>query len=126
MGRRILVCGSRDWEDVASIRAALVDGPAKIHPTDTVIHGGSRGADKIAGMLARELGATVETYPADWRLNGRKAGPIRNVVMLNTKPHLVIAFHKDDSRGTAHVIREARARKIPLIVFQTVPRRQTV
>jgi hypothetical protein len=34
--------------------------------------------------------------------------------MLETKPDLVIAFHRDGSTGTAHTIAEATKRDIPV------------
>ena len=39
---RVLVCGSRDWKDAASIRREI----QKLAP-DVVIHGGASGADSI-------------------------------------------------------------------------------
>jgi hypothetical protein len=114
VARRILVCGSRDWEDPALIRQVL-DEQVQLRPHDVIIQGGCRGADRMAAMVARTMGATIETYPADWRRNGRAAGPQRNILMLNTHPNLIVAFQLNDSKGTAHVIAEARARGIPVI-----------
>jgi len=57
-------------------------------------------------------------FPADWKL-GRKAGPIRNVLMVDTLRALtdsghwfecVLAFHPDleNSSGTRHTVQYAR------------------
>lgn len=90
-------------------------------PADTIIvHGVARGADTIAGEVAKKLGMSVEEYPADWKKFGRSAGPIRNRVMLDTKPDLVIAFHNniEESKGTKDCVTEARRRGIPTeVVF---------
>jgi hypothetical protein len=56
----------------------------------------------------------VRAFPADWNRFGPAAGPIRNRLMLDENPDLVIAFHSDlsNSRGTADTVTEARSRKI--------------
>lgn len=117
---RILVCGSRDWKDRAAIRRAL----AAFEPGDVVIHGGQRsgdvppyyGADYLAGEVAVELRLTVEVYPADWNKYGKGAGPLRNQLMIDSKPHCVIAFPLPESRGTWDTIRRAQAANIPVFL----------
>lgn len=113
---RVLVCGSRDWTDRRRIRARLLNLPRG----STVIHGGARGADRLAGDVARNLGFEVIEVPADWRPDGvtldRSAGHRRNIKMLDMKPDLVLAFWKDGSTGTAHTIENATRRGIALEV----------
>jgi len=93
---RLLVCGSREFNDRERVRRALV----RIKPT-LVIHGGARGADVIAGQIARELGIPTEVYPALWDKYGKRAGFVRNRQMLDEgKPDLVLAFPVGESRGT--------------------------
>lgn len=111
----LLVCGSRDWTDEAAIVNALAryaDRPV------TVIHGGARGADRMAGNIARRYGFDVKTYPADWDRYGKRAGILRNLQMLDQEPAVVLAFCKDGSRGTQHTINEARRRGIPVEVTE--------
>lgn len=112
---RILVCGSRYWTDRDIIREAL-----ELQPRDSVVvHGAARGADRIAGEVARELGMAVQEYPADWHLYGRKAGMIRNQAMLVPAPDIVLAFTSNlpTSRGTADMVARARSRNIPVMIF---------
>jgi len=108
-----VICGSRNWSDIHTIRKRLISLP----PDSTIVHGAAPGADTIAGWLAEDLGFSVERFPADWEFYGRKAGFIRNIEMLKSSPDLVIAFHKDESKGTAHTIKEARKRGIPVEVY---------
>lgn len=110
--RRVLICGSRDWDDIHAIRMALV----KLTPTATIIHGAAPGADTAAAWLAEDFGFTVEAFPADWKRHGKRAGILRNLAMLDTNPDLVLAFQKNGSRGTQHTIDEARRRGIPVTV----------
>lgn len=110
---RVLVCGSRDWSDIHTIRMRLL----RLPPDATIVHGAAPGADTTAAWLAQDFGFTVEAHPADWKTHGKKAGVLRNIEMLDTEPHLVLAFWDGSSRGTAHTIREARKRGIPVEVI---------
>jgi len=108
---RILICGDRNWTDIETIENFIKSLP----PDTIIIHGNSRGADKIAKREAKKHGLTVKSYPADWNKYGRAAGPIRNKKMiLEGRPDKVVAFHNDlsKSRGTADMIRQAKKRGI--------------
>ena len=99
---RVLVCGGRDYDDVAQVRLYL----NFLRSVDTVIHGAARGADRLAGQVALTHGCAVEEYPADWSGRGKMAGMERNRIMLNTKPDLVVAF--PGGTGTANMVSIAR------------------
>jgi hypothetical protein len=113
------VCGSRDWVDQYPVYCVL-NGYCSDGFGVTVINGGARGADAIAGHWASLNGEPGETYPADWRQHGKAAGPIRNQQMLTEgKPEVVWAFVTkplEESRGTADMVRRARAAGIPTYV----------
>jgi hypothetical protein len=108
----VLVCGSRAWLDVPSIRTRLRELP----PDTVILHGGARGADQIAATIGRALGLIVREFRADWSRLGKRAGYVRNVEMLDERPDLVLAFQLDASKGTQHTIDEARKRGIPVEV----------
>jgi hypothetical protein len=111
---RILVCGSRDWTDKDAIVDVLHD---YAHANVIVLHGGARGADRLADEVAfRIYGFGVEEFPADWKKHGKRAGLLRNLRMLDAHPDKVIAFQRNGSRGTQHTIDEARRRGIPVEV----------
>lgn len=112
---RVLITGSRSYTRAARIMARL----AALPDGSIVMHGAARGADTIAGRVAESLGHEVEEYPADWKRDGRKAGILRNLDMLDAHPDLVIAFWDGKSRGTQHTITEARKRGIPVEVITT-------
>lgn len=111
---RVLVCGSRDWDDIHAIRMRLVT----LDPSTEIIHGGAPGADRIAGWLAEDFDFTVREFPANWDNYGKKAGILRNLKMLDEHPDLVIAFQRGASRGTQHTIDSARHRGIPVEVHR--------
>lgn len=112
---RVIVCGSRTWWDTDKVYRVLnqLDRNGL-----TVIHGGARGADSIAGFWASMNEVTCEEYPARWDKHGRSAGPIRNREMIDLGADLVIAFRSDgESRGTDDMVRESRKRGIPVEVI---------
>jgi hypothetical protein len=113
---KVLVCGSRDWPYPMAVTERILD-LAEAHPDALVIHGGCRGADMRVEGAAMVCNLQTKVFPAEWRRFGRKAGPLRNLQMLDEKPDLVIAFQCNGSRGTQHTINEARKRGIPVEVF---------
>lgn len=116
MTLRILVTGSRSWTNRDAIRRALeatLEQCAGDFFEDisevTVVHGAARGADRIAGEIAAELGCTVEAHSADWDRHGRAAGPIRNVEMIRLGADILLAFPMGPSVGTRHCMAAAKA-----------------
>lgn len=118
---RILVTGSRNWTDREVIRKALRDAgqAAGRHPQGVVVvHGGARGADTIAGELAREFGCMVEVHPAEWTRYGKAAGHRRNAKMVVAGADVCLAFPLGESRGTRGCMRLAEAAGIPVVVHE--------
>lgn len=122
---RVLVCGSREWRDMAFTTIVLA-GIQRLHkPPYVLIHGDARGADRCAAASARDLGWEVEAFPADWRGHGKAAGPIRNKLMLaDGHPNVVIAF-KDgfdwtlQRGGTENMVRLANEAGVLTYVIST-------
>lgn len=114
---RILVCGSRGFQDRDIITARLA---SHIDDNPILIHGGARGADQIADDWATRSHLPIEVYKAQWSKYGKAAGPIRNQEMIDHgKPDLCIAFWDGKSKGTLDMIRRAQAAGIPTeIVLQ--------
>lgn len=113
---KILVCGSRTWDDPYPILRELNKLPLEA----TIIHGAANGADSLAGAIARRLGFNaVVAVPADWKRYGLGAGPIRNRKMLEMGPDLVLAFSRDieNSKGTRNMVEQARKAGVETRVF---------
>ena len=117
MSKRLLICGDRDWSDFDVIRKTIEHQP----PDTVIIQGEGRGADALAKRAALEAGLQVESYAADWRQYGVKAGPLRNRRMLaEGKPDVVVGFHFDiggKSKGTRDMLRIALQAGVPTFLF---------
>jgi len=107
---RLLVCGSRCWDDADKIEEVLTrvtDGAAEV----VLIHGAARGADRLGEQVGRRRGWRIEAYPAEWERTGRRAGMDRNRWMLTDgRPDFVVAFLDERtkvSNGTRDMIRRA-------------------
>ncbi len=117
---RVLVPGSRSWSDATTIKAeleqALLDAGSR--PV-LVVHGACPfGADQQADSYARWMrgkgvAIDVEPHPANWAINGKRAGFIRNAHMVNLGADLCLAFIKDGSRGASHTAALAEKAGIP-------------
>lgn len=115
---RVLITGSRDWVNESRMRAVFVELDKRARKPITLVHGCARGADRMAGKIAEELGWVVEEHPADWDTYGKRAGLLRNEEMVTRGADLCLAFPMPSSRGTYHCMRLARLAEIEV---RTVP-----
>jgi hypothetical protein len=115
MPKRVLICGSRDWDNHEHIERVVAD-LAAVNPRTIIIQGGAPGADSAAKRAAKDNRLHCAEVSALWD-NGRRAGPERNRAMLDLEPDLVIAFQQNKSPGTQNTIDEARRRGITTWVF---------
>lgn len=117
---RILVCGSRTFTDGQFVWDVL--RAYKAHGVDVVITGMAKGADTHAVNWANANHVTLHEYPADWKKHGKKAGVLRNQVMLEDgEPDVVLAFVDkplEESKGTADMVRRAMRANVPTYVLQ--------
>jgi hypothetical protein len=136
----ILVTGSRcvsyiPWHllvwNVLDERTKEADRIIVIHglcPNPTVIDGRHVvSIDMEAHRWAHRHDTIVMPFPANWKL-GRKGGPVRNKLMVDTILGLnasgvwkcgVLAFHPNirDSAGTRHTIEYARDNGCPVSLY---------
>lgn len=120
MPGRILICGSREWNDSEAIEFVIDKLISKYGDDISIIHGAARGADSLAGQAATKRELVTVSCPAKWGKYDKKAGTIRNQFMLDRcKPQLVIAFNEDleNSKGTGHMVRIAKKVGVPAFCF---------
>jgi hypothetical protein len=115
---RILVTGSRDWWCHTTILYTL--SAYNVNEPNTLVHGGARGADRMAAYVARQFGWYIEAHPVtdtEWRLS-RSAGNQRNQRMVDLGADVCLAFPLASSRGTWDCARRARAAGIHVQVVR--------
>lgn len=132
---RVLVTGSRTWDNKDFIWSVLDILLAELGNV-VIVHGACpKGADAIAqGWVRHHLvndGARVraERHPADWSTHGRAAGFKRNEEMVRLGADLVLCFampcadprcarpRPHDSHGASHCADQAEAAGIPVRRF---------
>jgi len=137
---RILVTGSRKWDDATAIKNALLAASSDVG-WDTfdplggpvVVQGGAFGADLTAAIEAVRQGMHVQTYRAIWTAaclercsHGPRrrldvdvdycpaAGVYRNELMVSHGAALCLAFIKNKSSGATRCAALAEAAGIPV------------
>lgn len=111
---KVIVTGGRDFGDYGLLCQTCDRMLSQKHQTHdiVIISGTARGADTLGERYAQERGYAVERFPADWEHAGKSAGFIRNAQMASIADAL-IAFWDGQSRGTAHMIDQARQKSLP-------------
>lgn len=124
---RILVTGSRDWTDEQAIHDALAQVMRAHRDRNPIVlvHGGARGADRIADKIWRSWQfrldlAAPEVHHADWDSYGKAAGWRRNAEMVAAGADVCLAFPLGESRGTRGCMALAEEAGIPVIVHEGV------
>ena len=113
--KKVLVCGSRHWNNWAKMKARL----DRFTEMVCIVEGEQTGADIMAKQWAIGKKWPYTAVPADWKKHGNKAGPIRNRIMLDMlslgSGDEVIGFHEDfeNSKGTKDCVLEAIRRGFP-------------
>lgn len=112
---RILVTGSRDWDDEQELRLALISAWTPRQDAAVIVHGACpSGADAMAAEWARHYDVRTEEHPADWDRYGKSAGPRRNAEMVALGARVCLAFICNSSPGATHCAAEAEKAGIPV------------
>lgn len=112
MNERVAIVGSRDWTDHVAVR----DYVYALDITDIVISGGAPGVDQFAQFYAEERGLGVLVYPALWSQYGKRAGPLRNKMIVEHCDR-VVAFWDGSSPGTQNTISLAEQSNKPVLII---------
>ena len=71
----------------------------------------------LGEQYAQEKGYELETYPADWKKYGRRAGFLRNEQMADLS-NAAIGFWDGDSHGTQHMIEYSKEKGLDVRVVR--------
>jgi len=109
------IVGSRDLTNYKTFLKYL---ERVISPDEVarVVSGGAKGVDSLARKWAKENYLPLTEHLPDWKAYGKSAGFRRNGKII-ADSDLVIAFHVNESKGTAHSIRLANEQQKPLVIF---------
>lgn len=132
----LLVCGSRDWQDRSKVNYYVkrwITRQRDRGREPVVVSGGARGVDTTAENTAERNDCAFLRVPAQWDRYGKKAGHIRNSLMLSLAKDLAseqagalllhaMAFHQNESRGTADMIRKLEASAVKMKVYSSTIR----
>ena len=69
----------------------------------SILHGGARGVDRMAGRWAHSKDYPVDVYFAQWETHGKSAGYIRNQKMVSDCGAAIVIWD-GVSKGTRHTI----------------------
>jgi hypothetical protein len=111
---RILITGSREWTDIAKVRAVLAYH-RQAFTVAVLVHGNARGADRIAARIWKGWGLPTESHPVSsqqWE-RSRGAGHARNRHMISLGADLCLAFILNQSSGATQCACDARRAGIP-------------
>lgn len=126
---RILITGSRDWNEPALIQKVLENvhrermlskslDVSKARNVVLVSGACPTGADRQAEGVARGLDWGVERHPAKWDTLGRRAGFVRNAEMVRLGADVCFAFIRNNSRGASMTAELAQKSGIKTEIFR--------
>jgi hypothetical protein len=123
---RVIVTGSRNWvgqwgvDKIFQVLDATLELGRQVNQGFELIHGACpTGADDIANEWGIANGEEImlTTWPAQWDIYGKAAGPVRNEQMMAAGGDLCVAFLRSNSSGTLDAIGKARRRGIWTVVI---------
>ena len=125
--KRIIVCGTRSFEDY-KLMTKVLDKIIKDFGEDVeIVSGHATGADSLGERYAKEHNLKCCVFEANWEKHGKKAGFLRNSQMLDygseigIENALVVAFWDGVSRGSLDTMKKAQRLKMPTKVCLYVP-----
>lgn len=121
----VLVTASRKWNNEFLIYNTLTSFHWMLAGDNniTLVQGGAKGGDQMAAEHARTLGWNVTTFPASWDLYGKRAGVVRNQMMVDfvaagNDQAVCLAFILDASKGATHCADAAEKAGIETLRFR--------
>jgi hypothetical protein len=114
----ICVNGSRGFNDPElldkRLRERIPNGQERFY---RLVLGGAKGADTLAFEWAKKNAVETLVIKPDWNLHGKRAGILRNIVMIDLVEEL-ISFWDKSSPGTKHAIEYAKSKGIKVNVIE--------
>ena len=112
---QVAVVGSREFAHLNQVQTILDRLHGSIGPF-VLISGGAAGVDSAAEQWANRRQLEKKIFPADWEKDGKKAGILRNTVIVE-HADLIIAFWDGVSVGTLDTITKSKKKKKKIAVY---------
>ena len=112
---KTIIAGSRDgvtYQDIVNAVNQCGWGITE------VVSGRARGADQFGEQWAIQRNVPIKMFPANWDLNGRRAGYIRNLDMADYADAAIVCWN-GVSRGSQHMINVAKQQGLRVYVYRT-------
>lgn len=109
---KTIIAGMRYFTDYTQVRLAIEKSGFII---SEVVSGCALGVDRCGEAYSHAYHLPLKQFPADWDKYGVRAGPIRNQQMAQYADALV-AVWDGESKGTANMIKQAKAFNLKVFV----------
>lgn len=120
---KTIIAGTRNARqphvDAAMLACPFADRITEVVSGKNVVtlpSGAKTGADYYGELWAKDHGLPVTEFPADWKANGRAAGPIRNWQMAQYADALVLVWD-GKSRGSKDMLSRAKGRGLTVWIW---------
>lgn len=85
----VMFAGTRDLDATGLVRKLVYELP----PDAIVLHGGNGLVDEAVHRFARERGLVTGVFEANWRVHGKKGGPLRSIAAVELANRVVVIWN---------------------------------
>lgn len=111
---KTIIAGTRIITEYAIVCAAVAASGFVI---TQVVSGVGEGVDRLGERWGYQHDLPIARFVADWKTHGIAAGPLRNGEMAAYADALILVWD-GKSRGSADMLRKARARDLYISVYR--------
>lgn len=113
MKNKVIIAGSRDIDNWELVFDCINNSSIRI---DEIVCGQAKGVDTCGMYYGFDHSIPVKYFPADWRLHGKAAGPIRNLQMVEYATAGIFIINKFSS-GSMHCMNALKAALKPFTCY---------
>lgn len=114
---KVIIAGGRDFKDYDLLCQKCDQILSSVQEDIIIVSGCALGADFLGEKYSEERGYQTFYFPANWRLYGRGAGPVRNREMADYADAAIV-FWDGQSKGSAHMIETAKEKGLKVRVIK--------
>ena len=96
---KVIIAGSRTITDSCTVATAIFKSGFDV---TEVVSGRAQGVDTLGEQWGHQTGRKISVFPANWKRDGKAAGPIRNAQMRDYADAAII-FIWANSRGSENM-----------------------